>query len=455
MKKLNDILKKEGMQIGSKCEFCNVIYTSSEQATQHLNGARHKRALEEAQNPHAGADQSNATSEKPESVLPAPQKPMQKPMQKPYQQESYQQESYQQESYQQESFQPRSSGSRFSCEICDIKVSTAESLARHFTGKQHKAKMQEIHKLAYGDRCEICHVEYPNAEMAKQHLQGARHKQRLMDVNQVLGNEFKEKEQLKNEANALAAAATQIPSHDKRKATHFACDTCHITTSSRELLAAHFAGKKHQLKLKFLAGSSPESELKVLKPFSCELCSIRTKGLEDLNYHLAGKKHQNKLEQSLESGAITLDSYMKYEKAMHSMKGVESQDGSSSSKTVDPTVDPLNPRLLSSSSSSSKVPVPWDTSNPPLPTGPLPLEAPLPAEPSPPPLAAVAVAVAEHMSSVAPIFSSEGNKQMEMSNPTACVEPSSTLEGSPQTEMPQPDQSWMQIQPAQHTGLNT
>ena len=194
---------------------------------------------------------------------------------------------------------PKQRGLEFSCEVCEIQVSSMQGLQDHFAGARHQKKLRasgltsdltELGKDIYTTadptlkkrilRCKLCDVIFSGSEMAV-HVNATKHKSAL--------DEFEEPPHKADpfwfEDIGLSDKALQQQEQDREG---YYCDLCGCTLPSRELFQKHLQGKKHQKRLKWTEGEDlPEGG----QQFWCQICNIFCTNQESLDAHLAGKKH--------------------------------------------------------------------------------------------------------------------------------------------------------------------
>jgi len=159
----------------------------------------------------------------------------------------------------------------YDCTICELKMSSQESLADHLDGKQHKKKLDLYlypnkniqEKIATPGStakkpkleldCSICEMKFQHQNSLDSHLAGKAHKKKSESV----------------------------------KDCQFRCNICNIETTDQNGLDQHLSGKNHQKKAVKLENSE--------KNFDCSVCDMKCRNQMSLDSHLAGKAHKKKL----------------------------------------------------------------------------------------------------------------------------------------------------------------
>ena len=193
----------------------------------------------------------------------------------------------------------------FSCEVCNVSVSSMQALQTHFAGAKHQKKLrqgglttdlQDLHKDDMDPavkekifRCMVCDVVLSGHEI-KVHVIGPRHQKKSEDAGVEGEDAFVEV----NSGTYQSSSSSTIKTYSTRNEHH--CSLCGVTLHHWEIFQKHLQGKRHQ---KLLKWNEPDEEAKAetagVQQFWCNICGIFCTNKDSLDGHLAGKKHYKML----------------------------------------------------------------------------------------------------------------------------------------------------------------
>ncbi|KAF3791341.1 hypothetical protein EJ110_NYTH14620 [Nymphaea thermarum] len=194
----------------------------------------------------------------------------------------------------------------WSCNICNVRCTSRESLSGHCLGKKHKAKLEESKIKKVDVSVGEFDVKTPRGNAAKNVVKKSKLDGREGAVDEidlkaprrnaikVVGKETK----LKKQEQTFSKNDVDSPQRNPAKV---------VDVSSNALLNKNLKHRTGNEKL--LKSNADDRALKKLKtedlktegrkksnlPFLCERCGIRCNSVHDLGAHLKGKKHAEKV----------------------------------------------------------------------------------------------------------------------------------------------------------------
>ena len=193
----------------------------------------------------------------------------------------------------------------FSCEVCNVSVSSMQALQTHFAGAKHQKKLRQgglstdLQDLYRDDldpavkekvfRCVVCDVVLTGNEI-KVHVKGLRHQTGADDAGVESEDAFVEVDP----GTYQSSSSSTIKTYSTRHEHH--CSLCGVTLHHWEIFQKHLQGKRHQ---KLLKWNEPNEEVKGeiagQQQFWCNICGIFCTNKDSLDGHLTGKKHYKML----------------------------------------------------------------------------------------------------------------------------------------------------------------
>ncbi|KAK3103682.1 hypothetical protein FSP39_020992 [Pinctada imbricata] len=300
--------RKEYIFDGSRgyCHVCETELTSQLQAEQHLQGQKHKKAVEKSTVNKAHQDFSPRTNGHGEQAIPNHNKP-------PSEAKISQPKEY------------TFDGLRGYCYVCDLELTSKAHAEQHLKGQKHRkaverSSVNNVHRQGapeiigqvnqlqqqarqgiapmngkiqkdrsreyewYGNRgwCNICDVELSSEQQKQQHLNGKNHE--------------------KNKKKGIYGAGgdRNLPLH---------CKVCDKQFSGPESAAMHYASAKHKQKAQLVGGEDYNMAVQGAEPFhlgqdrtqwvKCEVCLCLLNSEEQLEIHKRSPKHKAELDKKL------------------------------------------------------------------------------------------------------------------------------------------------------------
>lgn len=266
LKRLNSILQKEELMktldvFTDNCEVCNVVYTSPLQVKAHLDGNRHKKNVEDAK---AKAEGRPISSESTDQKKQKKQKVAEETV----------------TDFSRENASPGPSDEHLMLEPNEVepKMKASDEMPRPADSQSH-------------DQSHVAPKTFPEGAL---HTPNVREEQE--NVQSQKGERYATAAAREPEER-MATFAGREPG--ERRKNRFYCDLCGISTTSPDLLADHFLGKKHKHTMLLIKKKKSASTTTHGSAFSCKLCRISTLDAYSLNLHKNGKRHLKNLELSM------------------------------------------------------------------------------------------------------------------------------------------------------------